>query len=91
MPELPEVEKARALVERGAVGRVIESVDDLDTYVCRPHAPGELDDALARVPLSFAALILAAIAHTFNFNRDFHIPAAEVAEVEKARSRQLGV
>ena len=46
MPELPEVERARALVEKKASGRVIESVDDSDTYVCRPHAPGELDDAL---------------------------------------------
>ena len=41
------MEKARALVERGAVGRVIESVDDSDSYVCRPHSPGELNDALA--------------------------------------------
>ncbi len=46
MPELPEVERARALVEEKALGRVIESVDDSDTYVCRPHSPGELDDAL---------------------------------------------
>ena len=46
MPELPEVERARALVEEKALGRLIESVDDSDTYVCRPHAPGEIDDAL---------------------------------------------
>jgi formamidopyrimidine-DNA glycosylase len=46
MPELPEVERARALVEKKASGRAIESVDDSDTYVCRPHSPGELDDAL---------------------------------------------
>ena len=38
---------------------------------------------------SFLALILAAIAHTFNYNRDYHIPAAEVAAVEAARTRQL--
>jgi formamidopyrimidine-DNA glycosylase len=36
MPELPEVERARAL------GRRIAAVDDTDTYVCRPHAPGEI-------------------------------------------------
>ncbi|MFM8763028.1 MAG: DNA-formamidopyrimidine glycosylase family protein, partial [Solirubrobacterales bacterium] len=46
MPELPEVERARALVEQKALGREIESVDDSDSYVCRPHSPGEIDDAL---------------------------------------------
>jgi cytochrome o ubiquinol oxidase subunit 1 len=39
--------------------------------------------------LSFVALIGAAIAHTFNYKRDFHIPAAEVAATEAARMRQL--
>src|SRR5512147_2120360 len=42
MPELPEVERARALIERRALGRRIAAVDDTDTYVCRPHAPGEI-------------------------------------------------
>jgi formamidopyrimidine-DNA glycosylase len=42
MPELPEVERARALIERRALGRRIAEVDDSDTYVCRPHAPGEI-------------------------------------------------
>ena len=28
------------------MGREIAAVDDRDTYVCRPHAPGELDAAL---------------------------------------------
>jgi formamidopyrimidine-DNA glycosylase len=42
MPELPEVERARALIERRALGRRIVAVDDSDTYVCRPHAPGEI-------------------------------------------------
>jgi len=46
MPELPEVEAARALIEAHALGREIAAVDDRDTYVCRPHAPGELADAL---------------------------------------------
>ena len=35
--------------------------------------------------LSFAALIAMAIAHTFNDQRDFHIPAARVASVEATR------
>jgi formamidopyrimidine-DNA glycosylase len=44
MPELPEAERARLQIEK-ALGREIAGVDDADTYVCRPHAPGELDSA----------------------------------------------
>lgn len=46
MPELPEVESARAVIERGALGRRIVDVDDTDTYECRPHRPGEIRAAL---------------------------------------------
>ena len=46
MPELPEVESARAAVERGALGRRIAEVDDTDSWVCRPHPPGEIRAAL---------------------------------------------
>ena len=46
MPELPEVERARALIAERALHRTIAAVDDADTYVCRPHAPGEIADAL---------------------------------------------
>ncbi len=42
MPELPEVESARAVIERAALDRVIVDVDDSDTYECRPHRPGEI-------------------------------------------------
>jgi formamidopyrimidine-DNA glycosylase len=45
MPELPEAERARLQIER-AVGREIVAVDDRDTYVSRPHAPGEIAAAL---------------------------------------------
>jgi formamidopyrimidine-DNA glycosylase len=45
MPELPEAERARQQIER-ALGRVIAGVDDTDTYVCRPHQPGEIASAL---------------------------------------------
>jgi formamidopyrimidine-DNA glycosylase len=45
MPELPEVERARQVIER-AVGRRIVGVEDADTYVSRPHPPGEMADAL---------------------------------------------
>jgi formamidopyrimidine-DNA glycosylase len=45
LPELPEAERARQQLER-ALGREIVAVDDSDTYVCRPHAPGEMAAAL---------------------------------------------
>src|SRR5215471_8133007 len=46
MPELPEVESARAVIERVALERVIADVDDSDSYECRPHRPGEIRAAL---------------------------------------------
>ena len=46
MPELPEVETARALIAAHGLGRRIADVDDTDSYVCRPHGPGELKAAL---------------------------------------------
>jgi formamidopyrimidine-DNA glycosylase len=45
MPELPEAERARQQIDR-ALGREIVAVDDRDTYVCRPHPPGEIAAAL---------------------------------------------
>jgi cytochrome o ubiquinol oxidase subunit 1 len=39
--------------------------------------------------VSFAALLLAAIVHTFNYQRDFYIPASDVIATEKARTLQL--
>jgi len=47
VPELPEVEFARRVIAEHALGRPIAVVDDTDTYVCRPHAPGEIHAALA--------------------------------------------
>jgi formamidopyrimidine-DNA glycosylase len=46
MPELPEVETARALIAEHGLRRRIADVDDTDTYVCRPHGPGEIRAAL---------------------------------------------
>jgi formamidopyrimidine-DNA glycosylase len=46
MPELPEVESARAVIARTALGRRIVDADDTDSYVCRPHPPGEIRAAL---------------------------------------------
>nr|WP_314074113.1 cytochrome o ubiquinol oxidase subunit I [uncultured Roseococcus sp.] len=39
--------------------------------------------------LSFLAILVTAITHTFNYNRDFHIPAATVAATESERARAL--
>jgi len=39
--------------------------------------------------LSFAGLLATAIAHTFNYDRDFHIPADEVLREEDSRSNLL--
>ncbi len=39
--------------------------------------------------LSFAALIVAAIVHTFNFKRDYHIPVEDVIRIEDARTETL--
>ncbi|WP_338665385.1 cytochrome o ubiquinol oxidase subunit I [Pararoseomonas sp. SCSIO 73927] len=38
---------------------------------------------------SFALIVLVAIAHTFNYHRDYWIPADEVARTEQARSAAL--
>lgn len=54
MPELPEAERARALIEAQALGREIVAVDDADFYVCRPHSPGQIADALVGRSLATA-------------------------------------
>jgi formamidopyrimidine-DNA glycosylase len=45
VPELPEVENARQVVEK-ALNRVIVDIDDTDTFECRPHRPGDIARAL---------------------------------------------
>lgn len=54
MPELPEVESARATIEAAALHRPIAGVDDSDTYECRPHAPGVIAAALVGRSLTAA-------------------------------------
>ena len=39
--------------------------------------------------LSFLAVLVVSIAHTFNYDRDYHIPADEVRESEDAYNRAL--
>ena len=54
MPELPEVETARSLIADQALHRRIVDVDDSDSYVRRPHSPGELRSALTGRSLTAA-------------------------------------
>ena len=54
MPELPEVESARATIEAAALHRKIADVDDTDSYECRPHAPGDIRTALVGRSLTAA-------------------------------------
>jgi len=54
VPELPEVESARKVIEKAALQRTIADVDDTDTYECRPHRPGEIRDALVGRQLTSA-------------------------------------
>jgi formamidopyrimidine-DNA glycosylase len=53
VPELPEVELARKVLE-GALDREISGVDDNDEWVCRPHPPGEIATALLHGRLTTA-------------------------------------
>jgi formamidopyrimidine-DNA glycosylase len=46
VPELPDVESARRQIQERALHRRIAEVYDRDTYVSRPHAPGEIAEAL---------------------------------------------
>lgn len=48
MPEIVEVETARSVIEKHALDRRIERVDDQDSYVCRPHLAGEIASALLK-------------------------------------------
>ena len=39
--------------------------------------------------VGFVALLVASIVHTFNYNRDFHIPVEDVVRTEAARARLM--
>jgi formamidopyrimidine-DNA glycosylase len=54
MPELPEAESARAVIERTALDRKIAAVDDTDSYVCRPHPVGQIAAAITGTTLTAA-------------------------------------
>ena len=44
-------------MEATVVGRAIAGADDSDTWVCRPHAPGEIDAAISGLTVSAARRI----------------------------------
>lgn len=48
------METARSLIADQALHRRIAGVDDTDTFVCRPHSPGQLRDALTGRTLTAA-------------------------------------
>ena len=54
MPELPEVETARRLIADRALHRRIVDVNDSDSYVARPHAPGDMRNVLTGRSLTAA-------------------------------------
>src|SRR6202451_3446856 len=54
MPEWSEVTPPRRLIAALALGLRIVGVDDADTFVCRPHSPGELRAALTGRTLTAA-------------------------------------
>ena len=54
MPELPDVELARRVIEDRALGRRVAEVEDSDTWVSRPHAPGDIASALTGASLTAA-------------------------------------
>lgn len=39
--------------------------------------------------LSFVSLIVVAIVHTFNYKRDYYVPAEDVVQTEATRTRLL--
>ncbi|WP_126975686.1 cytochrome o ubiquinol oxidase subunit I [Frigidibacter oleivorans] len=76
----------------------------LPIHMPRPTGSGVILSALATLcgfamvwwiwwlaALSFAALVGYAIRHTFDYDRDHHIPVEEVARCEAARDRQLAL
>jgi cytochrome o ubiquinol oxidase subunit I len=39
--------------------------------------------------ITFVAMVAASVIHTFNYDRDFHIPAEDVTRSEDARTQAL--
>lgn len=46
MPELPEVDSARAVIAQTVLDQRIVAIEDVDLYVCRPHTAEDLESAL---------------------------------------------
>lgn len=54
MPELPEVESARTVLEEHALHRRIVAIDEVDTYVCRPFSTQDFRSALLHIEFAAA-------------------------------------
>ena len=54
MPELPEVESARAVLEEHALHRRIVAIDEVDAYVCRPFSTQDFRSALMHIQFTAA-------------------------------------
>ena len=54
MPELPEVESARAVLEEHALHRRVVAIDEVDTYVCRPFSTPDFRSALLHIEFTAA-------------------------------------
>jgi formamidopyrimidine-DNA glycosylase len=54
MPELPEVESARTVLEEHALHRRITAIDEVDTYVCRPFSTQDFRSALLHIEFTAA-------------------------------------
>ena len=74
-------------VTRQAVFGVLAMAAMVVTSVMSPQLVRRL--AVMAFAVSFVALIGTAIYHTFNYDRDYYIPAEEVERIEAERTRKL--
>jgi formamidopyrimidine-DNA glycosylase len=70
MPELPEVESARAVLEEHALHRRIVAIDEVDSYVCRPFSTLDFRSALLHIEFTAALRLGKALRLTTNGRAD---------------------
>ena len=77
-------ERGALAVEHGVIAEVGHAID-----ATAPKEGALVIDAALFVPQSRPRLFIVAVGHTFNFKRDYYIPAEEVAATEDKRTMQL--
>ena len=95
----PRVHDLDAWYDMKALGHAPPSEGFRPIHMPRNTGAGVIISALARAlgfamiwyiwwlaALSFVALLVYSIAHTFNYDRDYYVPAEEVARIEGARA-----